>query len=343
MLRRMGLSSAAALGVAYGASAGSTVPRCSSSSKNEEENRKANSSSNGYNGIHHRTLRHQYRNDWDLAFNEIDTNHDGTLDRDEIRDYLLKKGVHISGKLIYIYILFTTAPWKETTIKQPTTNNQQPTNNNQPTNQRKNKKMLGAESVVGISNCSLPFWFLTASTIALLAGVSISFGRTLSSAHTEKLSVGYCFVEGDIQWEGRNLYLYPFFSAFAGLFGGLLGIGGGMIMGPLLLELGMLPEASAATSATTVLITSGAATFQFLALGMLLADYSAYVALLGLVATYIGQRCVNYFVRKNNSSSLIVFSIAAVMVIAVVLMTVAGIIRINADIEAGTMGFSDLC
>ena len=202
----------------------------------------------------------------------------------------------------------------------------------------------GAASVVGIENCSGEYWGVTALTFAILVVIAIFVGRHLSKQHDEKLACGYVFVDGDIAWTGRNVYLYPALSAFAGMCGGLLGIGGGMIMGPLLLELGMLPGNTQGTSATTVLITSGAAMFQFLFLGMLIPDYGAFFACAGLVATFIGQTVLDYLVKKYKTTSFIVFSIAAVMVIAVILMAIAGIIRIVAEVESGQGGgFTPLC
>ena len=112
----------------------------------------------------------------------------------------------------------------------------------------------------------------------------------------------------------------------------------------LLLELGMLPNNTQATSATTVMITSGAAMFQFLFLGMLIPDYGIFFALLGLVATFFGQTVLDYLVKKYNTTSFIVFSIALVMIIAVILMAVAGILRIVAEVESGAGGgFTALC
>lgn len=40
------------------------------------------------------------------------------------------------------------------------------------------------------------------------------------------------------------------------------GIGGGMIKGPLMLEMGMIPQVSAATAAFMILFTSSATTAQ---------------------------------------------------------------------------------
>lgn len=42
----------------------------------------------------------------------------------------------------------------------------------------------------------------------------------------------------------HQLLTYGFFGVMAGLVGGLLGLGGGFIMGPLFLELGVPPQVS---------------------------------------------------------------------------------------------------
>ena len=202
----------------------------------------------------------------------------------------------------------------------------------------------GAASVVGIETCSGGYWGVTVLLFVILIVLAVLVGRQLSAQHQSKMECKYHFVEGDIMWTGRNVYLYPALSAFAGMCGGLLGIGGGMIMGPLLLELGMLPGNTQATSATTVMITSGAAMFQFLFLGMLILDYGLAFAIVGFVATFVGQTFLDYLVKKYKTTSFIVFSIALVMVIAVILMAIAGVIRILGEIENGTGGgFTALC
>ena len=47
------------------------------------------------------------------------------------------------------------------------------------------------------------------------------------------------------------------FSLLAGAISGMFGIGGGIINGPLLLEMGFDPSAASAMTATTVLFASG--------------------------------------------------------------------------------------
>eukprot|EP00484_Ammonia_sp_Unknown_P015458 CAMPEP_0197064348 /NCGR_PEP_ID=MMETSP1384-20130603/158561_1 /TAXON_ID=29189 /ORGANISM="Ammonia sp." /LENGTH=73 /DNA_ID=CAMNT_0042500829 /DNA_START=75 /DNA_END=292 /DNA_ORIENTATION=+ len=53
---------------------------------------------------------------------------------------------------------------------------------------------------------------------------------------------------GDIKLEGNfvKILKYPAIATIAGILGGLLGIGGGMIVSPLLIELGVIPTVAAA-------------------------------------------------------------------------------------------------
>lgn len=50
----------------------------------------------------------------------------------------------------------------------------------------------------------------------------------------------------------QQLITYCFFGVLAGLVGGLLGLGGGFIMGPLFLELGVPPQVSVSPSSNAV-------------------------------------------------------------------------------------------
>ena len=77
------------------------------------------------------------------------------------------------------------------------------------------------------------------------------------------MSVGYPFDAHDVLWTRRNTIVYPLTCGLAGLCAGMFGIGGGIIKGPLMLEMGMLPQVASATSAFMILFTSAAATIQY--------------------------------------------------------------------------------
>ena len=113
-----------------------------------------------------------------------------------------------------------------------------------------------------------------------------------------------------------------------------------MVLGPLLVALGCLPQPVAATSAYVVLITATSGLVQVIIFGLLPYDYAAVMAIIGLVSTFVGQTVVDYIVKKYKKDAIVVLVIGAIMVIALILMTYAGVVRI---INGADMGFTSLC
>ena len=111
---------------------------------------------------------------------------------------------------------------------------------------------------------------------------------------------------------------------------GLLGIGGGVVKGPLMLEMGVNPLVAAATSATMIFFTSLCAISSYVVLEPIMWDYTIFAFLLGLATTYFGQELGMYFVRRYNRRSLITLSIGAVVAISAILMTAEQMIMMRA-------------
>ena len=91
------------------------------------------------------------------------------------------------------------------------------------------------------------------ATCSLAIEPRIAPNLSLSSA----VQVGLLPEEGDIVWTARTTLTYPALCSIAGIIAGMFGVGGGIVKGPLMLALGVLPDVAAATSATMILFTSG--------------------------------------------------------------------------------------
>ena len=82
--------------------------------------------------------------------------------------------------------------------------------------------------------------------------------RTRGTLGVATMQVGLVPEVGDINWTPRTTLTYPAACSCAGVIAGMFGVGGGIVKGPLMLHLGVLPEVAAATSATMILFTAGA-------------------------------------------------------------------------------------
>lgn len=63
--------------------------------------------------------------------------------------------------------------------------------------------------------------------------------KRLSSGNTE------CICEATIKWTPLSLIFCGLCGVIGGIVGGLLGSGGGFVLGPLLLEIGVIPQVHA--------------------------------------------------------------------------------------------------
>lgn len=152
--------------------------------------------------------------------------------------------------------------------------------------------------------------------------------------------------ENEIQWVGDSSgsgysNLYPLIGLGAGTLGGLLGIGGGIIMSPVLLELGMHPERVQATTACFVFLSSTMASIQFALMGAYNWQYVCWYGSVTICATIVGQYMCDVYVRRSRRYSMITFSIAGVLAFSLIFMCCIGFNEAIDDYNSGAnMGIS---
>ncbi|KAI4299233.1 hypothetical protein L6164_032713 [Bauhinia variegata] len=152
--------------------------------------------------------------------------------------------------------------------------------------------------------------------------------------------------------QGQNLdkdgaskkFLFPLMALLAGILGGVFGIGGGMLISPLLLQVGIAPEVTAATCAFMVFFSSTMSALQYLLLGMDHIDLAIILSIICFIASLIGLLVVQRAINKHGRASIIVFSVSIVMFLSIVLMTSFGALEVWRDYKSGRyMGFKLPC
>lgn len=189
-------------------------------------------------------------------------------------------------------------------------------------------------SPVGIECGSASYWALTGVIFAFILTVSYYMRELLVDKWRLKKRLNYKYAAGDIEWNEYNTLKYPAMCVFAGLCAGMFGIGGGIVKGPLMLQMNVNPLVASATVAVMIFFTSIAATASYMAFGILIWDYGWFLFVLGLAATLIGQYGVGYLVKKYNRVSLVSLSIGAVVCISTCLMAFQSVYSLlSADAE----------
>jgi uncharacterized membrane protein YfcA len=198
----------------------------------------------------------------------------------------------------------------------------------------------GTPSIVGVSCGSVGYWGLVALAFPFFVAVTMYYGTKISHFHDRLQASGFEYAKGDVVWTKQAVVKYPALCTAAGVAAGLLGIGGGMVKGPLLLEMGLHPQVAAATSSSMILFTSSATTVQFIILGTLSVEHALWHGAIGFVSGLIGQIGMSYLIRKYRKSAFVIFLIAFVIGFSGIIMGFLGVERLS---EIGVGGFRSLC
>jgi uncharacterized membrane protein YfcA len=182
-------------------------------------------------------------------------------------------------------------------------------------------KGSGHGSIIGVECGSIGFWALSLASIPWVGIFGIIFRRMLIVENNQKVKSGHRFDSTDIRWDAKTTIRYPLICTLAGILAGLLGVGGGIVKGPLMLEMGVSPRVAAASAATMILFTTSAACVSFQVFGLLEPHYGTMCFLLGLGCTAIGQGIMNSWMKAAKRQSPPVLSIGLVMAISTVLVS----------------------
>lgn len=190
------------------------------------------------------------------------------------------------------------------------------------------------------STCSVAYWVLNLMQIPVSLGVSGYEAVSLYRGRRVIASKG----DQGTNFQVHQLALYCFFGVLAGVVGGLLGLGGGFIMGPLFLELGVPPQVSSATATFAMIFSSSMSVVEYYLLKRFPVPYALYFIAVATVAAIVGQHIVRKLIILCGRASLIIFILASTIFISAVSLGGVGISNMVYKIENHEyMGFEDLC
>ncbi|XVF48520.1 hypothetical protein PTKIN_Ptkin03bG0197200 [Pterospermum kingtungense] len=190
------------------------------------------------------------------------------------------------------------------------------------------------------TTCSALYWVVNLLQIPVSLAVSLYEAVSLYKGRRVIASKG----EEGTNWRVLQLVTYCFFGVLAGIVGGLLGLGGGFIMGPLFLELGVPPQVSSATATFAMTFSSSMSVVEYYLLKRFPVPYALYFTAVATVAALIGQHIVRRLIIVFGRASLIIFILAFTIFVSAVSLGGVGISNMIGKIERNEyMGFENLC
>ncbi|KAG6470880.1 hypothetical protein ZIOFF_071960 [Zingiber officinale] len=148
----------------------------------------------------------------------------------------------------------------------------------------------------------------------------------------------------EMNWRCHHLVFCCCCGIIAGIIGGLLGLGGGFILGPLFIEMGVPPQVASATSNFVMTFSSSMSVIQYYLLGRFPVPYSTYLFCVATLAAVAGQYLVRRLIILIGRASLIIFILAWTIFVSAIGIGWLGIEDLVEKIARKEhMGFESLC
>ncbi|XP_016191285.2 sulfite exporter TauE/SafE family protein 3 isoform X1 [Arachis ipaensis] len=190
------------------------------------------------------------------------------------------------------------------------------------------------------TNCSVLYWALNLLQVPITVGVSSYEAVLLYKGKKGIASKG----DKETHWRVHQIILYMACGILAGIIGGLLGLGGGFILGPLFLGLGIPPQVASATSTFAMTFSASMSVVEYYLLKRFPVPYALYFVAVATVAALIGQHLVRKLIAFLGRASLIIFILSLTVFVSAISLGGVGIANLIHNIEQKKyMGFGNLC
>jgi uncharacterized membrane protein YfcA len=201
------------------------------------------------------------------------------------------------------------------------------------------------ESIVGVKACSPTDWSILGLIFVVCIGSFLLVVRMIRKKHQAKTAIGYKFVDGDLKYNNSTIVKLSILGVCGGISGGCLGIGGGMIFNPILMDMGMLPQVASATGMYLVLFSSCSTILQFTIIGKINWDYAMWLCFWSSLGTVAGMTIIGRLVKRSGRTSYILLCLLILIVTSAVVLPAQGIYNMIDRMDAGlnVFKFTSLC
>ncbi|KAB2630999.1 hypothetical protein D8674_008518 [Pyrus ussuriensis x Pyrus communis] len=173
-----------------------------------------------------------------------------------------------------------------------------------------------------VTACSTWYWVLFCLQFPIAFGVFGYESVKLCKEYKKRMSTGNTesICEASIAWTPIHIAFCALCGILGGTVGGLLGSGGGFVLGPLLLEIGVIPQVASATATFVMTFSASLSVVEFYLLKRFPIPYAIYLTSVSILAGFWGQFLVRRVVTILKRASIIVFILSSVIFASAITM-----------------------
>eukprot|EP00750_Incisomonas_marina_P003433 INCI13115.3.p1 GENE.INCI13115.3~~INCI13115.3.p1 ORF type:complete len:661 (-),score=83.93 INCI13115.3:369-2351(-) len=146
--------------------------------------------------------------------------------------------------------------------------------------------------------CDTAWWIWYVIPAIVIPLVQYAFSLNLLKWQNKKIDCFYDFQKFEVQFTIAKLRCISVAGLAAGSIASLVGVGGGMVIGPLLLKLKMQPSESSATSGFMMVFTALSGTIQYISNSSIRWDFLLWFLVAGAGGGIVGELVVKEQIQK---------------------------------------------
>uniref|UniRef100_A0A0E0FU94 Sulfite exporter TauE/SafE family protein n=1 Tax=Oryza nivara TaxID=4536 RepID=A0A0E0FU94_ORYNI len=193
----------------------------------------------------------------------------------------------------------------------------------------------GAKGVFDIEPCGVTYWLITIAQIPVAVAFTACIVHQKRKSHAQNSQEFDQAISVKSKLESLPVYVFPVAALLTGVMSGLFGIGGGLLLNPVLLQIGVPPKTASSTTMFMVLFCASMSMVQFIILGVDGIVTALVYAITCFVASIVGLVVIQGAIRKSGRVSLIVFMVAAILALSVVVIACSGAVRVWVQYTSG--------
>ena len=186
-----------------------------------------------------------------------------------------------------------------------------------------------------VPKCSFLYWLLFISFFIFALFVNYISLNHINKEYYYRISIGFPYDGKDIIWSTSKCFNMGITGLISGFIAGTIGIGGGVVLGPILLSLGIYPVVSTVTTNFLVLLTSSSTSLQFMLNNMMNYEYACMSIIFSILGSYIGTKIIHHYFKQTGRESLLIFALVFVIGSSALILPLCSILSTINDVERG--------
>lgn len=187
--------------------------------------------------------------------------------------------------------------------------------------------------------CNYYYWIHCLGQFLVTSGLAYYTVYYILEDYRKKKNNNFKFINGDINWNYNIVNKFIIIGSVTGFISTYIGIGGGMLITPIMIQVGMLPEVVVATSSISTLCSCIISSINYFSAGELPLIYGFYFAVCSGIGSIGGIYLSDYILLKYKKQSPIIFIVSLIVFLSIILLSVNAV---NSKLIYDNT-FKDLC